>query len=278
MSETNDAATPDDGAAPAEAPVTDGIDRSDAAGTPSSTDRTHVGDGLLTVQGLRAGYGPIEVLHGIDVEVGTGEIVVILGANGAGKTTTMRALSGLIPRRGTITFEGRSMVNAKPDAVLRAGISQVPQGRGTFTDLSVEDNLLVGGYSRRGDLSEDLERWFTTFPRLKERRDQLAGSLSGGEQQMLAIARAMMSRPKLLLCDEPSLGLAPIITAELFRTLGDTAREVGMAVLLVEQNANLALQLADRAYVLETGTIVASGTGDELLADDTIKRAYLGVS
>lgn len=278
MSDTTDAATPDDESGSTEAPVPGGADRPGATGNPAPADRAPVGDGLLTVQGLRAGYGPIEVLHGIDVEVGTGEIVVILGANGAGKTTTMRALSGLIPRRGTITFEGHSLANAKPDAVLRAGISQVPQGRGTFTDLSVEDNLLVGGHSRRGDLTDDLDRWFTTFPRLGERRDQLAGSLSGGEQQMLAIARAMMSRPKLLLCDEPSLGLAPIITAELFRTLGDTAREAGMAVLLVEQNANLALQLADRAYVLETGTIVASGTGDELLADDTIKKAYLGVS
>lgn len=233
---------------------------------------------LLVVERLHAGYGPIEVLHGLDVRVGVGEIVVILGANGAGKTTTMRALSGIIPRHGSIEFDGHSLTNVKPDAVVRAGIAHVPQGRGTFTDLSVEDNLIVGAYSRKGDLSADLDRWYDTFPQLADRRSQLAGSLSGGEQQMLAIARAMMSRPRLLLCDEPSLGLAPIITKDLFRTLGETARDAGMAVLLVEQNANLALELADRAYVLETGSIVASGTADELLADDTIKRAYLGVA
>jgi branched-chain amino acid transport system ATP-binding protein len=235
-------------------------------------------DSILDVVGLRAGYGPIEVLHGFDFHVERGEIVVILGANGAGKTTTMRALSGLIPRRGQIRFDGTEISSARPDAVLRAGISQVPQGRGTFTDLSVEDNLLAGAYARKGGVDEDLDRWFGVFPRLAERKDQKAGSLSGGEQQMLAIARAMMSRPKLLLCDEPSLGLAPIITQELFRVLGETSRSTGMSLLIVEQNANLALQLADRAYVLETGTIVASGTGAELLADDTIKQAYLGVA
>ena len=234
-------------------------------------------DALLTTTGLTAGYGPIQVLQGIDFTVGRGEIVVILGANGAGKTTTMRALSGMIPRRGSVTFEGVEMTGAKPDAILRAGISQVPQGRGTFTDLSVEDNLKTGAYSRKDDVSEDLERWFDAFPRLGERRTQRAGGLSGGEQQMLAISRAMMSRPKLLLCDEPSLGLAPLITRELFRILEQASRENGMSLLIVEQNANLALALADRAYVLETGTIVAQGTGAELLADDTIKRAYLGV-
>lgn len=234
-------------------------------------------DALLTTTGLTAGYGPIQVLQGIDFTVGRGEIVVILGANGAGKTTTMRALSGMIPRRGSVTFEGVEMTGAKPDAILRAGISQVPQGRGTFTDLSVEDNLKTGAYSRMDDVSEDLERWFDAFPRLGERRTQRAGGLSGGEQQMLAISRAMMSRPKLLLCDEPSLGLAPLITRELFRILEQASRENGMSLLIVEQNANLALALADRAYVLETGTIVAQGTGAELLADDTIKRAYLGV-
>lgn len=234
-------------------------------------------DALLTTTGLTAGYGPIQVLQGIDFTVGRGEIVVILGANGAGKTTTMRALSGMIPRRGSVTFEGVEMTGAKPDAILRTGISQVPQGRGTFTDLSVEDNLKTGAYSRKDDVSEDLERWFDAFPRLGERRTQRAGGLSGGEQQMLAISRAMMSRPKLLLCDEPSLGLAPLITRELFRILEQASRENGMSLLIVEQNANLALALADRAYVLETGTIVAQGTGAELLADDTIKRAYLGV-
>lgn len=232
---------------------------------------------FLRVADLHAGYGPIEVLHGLDFHVDAGEIVVILGANGAGKTTTMRALAGIMERRGTITFEGRSIAGSKPDRIVRDGISLVPQGRGTFTDLSVEDNLLAGGYTRSDDLREDLDRWYSVFPRLAERKSQKAGSLSGGEQQMLAIARAMMSRPKLLLCDEPSLGLAPIITRELFAILAETAASSGLSLLLVEQNANLALELADRAYVLETGSIVASGTGDELLADDTIKRAYLGV-
>ncbi|MEM8619235.1 MAG: ABC transporter ATP-binding protein [Actinomycetota bacterium] len=235
-------------------------------------------DALLDVTGLTAGYGPIEVLHGLDFSVADGEIVVILGANGAGKTTTMRALSGMISRSGTVTFGGRSIGGMKPDAVLRAGVSQVPQGRGTFTDLSVEDNLLAGAYTLKGEaVGDDLDRWYGVFPRLAERKDQKAGSLSGGEQQMLAIARAMMNRPKLLLCDEPSLGLAPIITQELFRVLGDLRDELGMSLLIVEQNAGLSLELADRAYVLETGDIVATGTGDELLADDTIKEAYLGV-
>jgi branched-chain amino acid transport system ATP-binding protein len=232
---------------------------------------------LLEVADLHAGYGPVEVLHGLSFDVAEGEVVVILGANGAGKTTTMRSISGMIPRRGTVRFAGHDIHGAKPDAILRAGISQVPQGRGTFTDLSVADNLAAGAYTRRGSHADDVDRWFSVFPRLAERRDQKAGSLSGGEQQMLAIARAMMSRPRLLLCDEPSLGLAPIITQELFRVLADTSHEEGMALLIVEQNANLALKTADRAYVLETGGIVASGTGAELLVDDTVKRAYLGV-
>ncbi len=231
---------------------------------------------ILHVRGLTAGYGQIEVLHGLDFTVADGEIVVILGANGAGKTTTMRAISGMIARTGDVVFQGSSIGKAKPDAVLRAGISQVPQGRGTFTDLSVEDNLRAGAYAMKGSIAADLDRWYDVFPRLAERRDQRAGQLSGGEQQMLAIARAMMNRPKLLLCDEPSLGLAPIITQDLFRILGELRDEMGMALLVVEQNAGLSLQLADRAYVLETGNIVATGTGDELLADDTVKEAYLG--
>jgi branched-chain amino acid transport system ATP-binding protein len=233
---------------------------------------------LLDVEGLTAGYGAIQVLHGLDFTVAEGEIVVILGANGAGKTTTMRAISATIAHRGAVRFKGAPLPG-KPDAALRAGISQVPQGRGTFTDLTVEDNLLAGAYSRGGaSVREDVDRWFTQFPRLAERKSQKAGSLSGGEQQMLAIARAMMSRPVLLLCDEPSLGLAPIITQELFKLIGQLREESGMAVLLVEQNANLALKLADRAYVLETGRIVATGTGEQLLGDDTIKQAYLGVA
>jgi branched-chain amino acid transport system ATP-binding protein len=235
------------------------------------------GEPLLNVSGLTAGYGPIEVLHGLDFTVAEGEIVVILGANGAGKTTTMRSISGMIDRHGTVGFAGHDISNAKPDAILRAGISQVPQGRGTFTDLSVDDNLRAGGYTVSGGIDDDLERWYGLFPRLSDRREQKAGSLSGGEQQMLAVARAMMSRPKLLLCDEPSLGLAPLITKELFRVLGSLREEHGMSLLIVEQNAGMALELADRAYVLEIGSIVATGTGAELLADDTIKEAYLGV-
>lgn len=235
------------------------------------------GDALLTVSGLTAGYGPVEVLHGLDFTVADGEIVVILGANGAGKTTTMRSVSGMISRSGSVHFEGLDITNSKPDAIVRAGISQVPQGRGTFTDLSVEDNLMAGAYTVKSDVDEDLERWYGLFPRLAERHDQKAGSLSGGEQQMLAVARAMMSRPKLLLCDEPSLGLAPLITKELFKVLGSLRDEHGMSLLVVEQNAGTSLALADRAYVLETGGIVATGTGDELLADDTIREAYLGV-
>jgi branched-chain amino acid transport system ATP-binding protein len=233
-------------------------------------------DVLLRVEGLHAGYGPIEVLHDLDFAVGKGQIVVILGANGAGKTTTMRALSGMIQRRGEVKFAGQQVGHWKPDAILRSGMSLVPQGRGTFTDVTVEENLLAGAYTRKDDLDDDLERWFEVFPRLAERSNQKAGSLSGGEQQMLAIARAMMSRPSLLLCDEPSLGLAPLVTQELFGILGQLRDETGMALLIVEQNAGLSLNLADKAYVLDTGHIVASGSGQELLEDDTIRAAYLG--
>jgi branched-chain amino acid transport system ATP-binding protein len=232
---------------------------------------------MLEVTGLTANYGPVKVLQGIDFRVGDGEIVVILGANGAGKTTTIRAISGTVTRGGHAQFEGHELSKMSPDAIVRLGIAQVPQGRGTFGDLSVHDNLMAGAYIRKGGIAEDIDRWFTAFPRLAERRDQKAGSLSGGEQQMLAIARAMMSRPKLLLCDEPSLGLAPIITQGLFAQIAELNRELGMAVLLVEQNANLALKIAHRAYVLDTGTIVAGGTAEELQADETIQAAYLGV-
>jgi branched-chain amino acid transport system ATP-binding protein len=231
---------------------------------------------LLSVSGLRAGYGPVNVLEGIDIEVNEGEIVVILGANGAGKTTTMRAISGTIPRSGSIALNGQDIAKSKPEAIVKAGIAQVPQGRGTFPELSVEDNLKVGAYVRGDGLDADLERWFAQFPRLAERRTQRAGSLSGGEQQMLAIARALMSRPKLLLCDEPSLGLAPLITKDLFGVIARLNAEEGLSVLLVEQNANLALKIAHRVYLLETGRIVASGTAAELEADDSVRKAYLG--
>ena len=234
---------------------------------------------LLEASDLTAGYGPITVLHGLDLVVNEGEIVVILGANGAGKTTTMRAISGVLPRQGTITFNGHAIASSSPDAIVRMGLAQVPQGRGTFPELSVEENLRAGAYVRRDGaaaISADIARWFGLFPRLQERRNQRAGSLSGGEQQMLAIARALMSRPKLLLCDEPSLGLAPLITKELFGILERLNRDEGLSVLLVEQNANLAMHMASRVYLLETGRVVASGSAAELSADDTIRKAYLG--
>ena len=231
---------------------------------------------LLSVRDVRAGYGPLEVLHGISLEVEPGEIVVILGANGAGKTTTMRAVSGMIGRQGSILLEGSDITSLSAEKIVRLGVAQVPQGRGTFTELTVEENLRTGAYVRHDDVTSDIQRWFEVFPRLAERRTQRAGSLSGGEQQMLAIARALMSRPKLLLCDEPSLGLAPLITQELFEVLKRLNAEEGLSVLLVEQNANLALKVAHRVYLLETGNVVASGTAAEIASDDSIRKAYLG--
>jgi branched-chain amino acid transport system ATP-binding protein len=232
---------------------------------------------LLEVRGLRAGYGPVEVLHGVDLTVGANEVVVVLGANGAGKTTTMRAIAGSIGRRGDIVLDGHDIHRTSADTIVRYGLAQVPQGRGTFVDLTVDDNMRVGAYSRKDrEIATDRDRWYEIFPRLGQRRSQRAGSLSGGEQQMLAIARALMSRPKILLCDEPSLGLAPIIVQELFGILRQLNQEEGLAVLLVEQNANLAMEIAHRAYLLETGSIVASGDADDIRNDDAIRKAYLG--
>ncbi|MGA1541509.1 MAG: ABC transporter ATP-binding protein [Ilumatobacteraceae bacterium] len=231
---------------------------------------------LLAMRDVRAGYGPLEVLHGISLDVEPGEIVVILGANGAGKTTTMRAVSGMIGRQGQVTFEGADISSTSAEKIVRLGIAQVPQGRGTFAELTVEDNLRRGAYVRRDAVDADIDRWYEVFPRLAERRSQRAGSLSGGEQQMLAIARALMSKPKLLLCDEPSLGLAPLITQELFEVLKTLNAEEGLSILLVEQNANLALKVAHRVYLLETGNVVASGTAAEISSDDSIRKAYLG--
>jgi len=233
---------------------------------------------LLEVSELRAGYGAVRVLQGLDFSVAESEAVVILGANGAGKTTTLRAISGMIDSGGRIRFDGRSIAGRRPEQIAAAGIAHVPQGRGTIVDLTVDENLRIGAYRRRGpEIDSDIERWYTTFPRLKERRAQQAGSMSGGEQQMLAIARALMGRPKLVLLDEPSLGLAPLVTQELFRTLGDLNREDGLSMLVVEQNAGLALKLAARGYVLETGTIVASGSASDLAGNDDVRRAYLGI-
>jgi branched-chain amino acid transport system ATP-binding protein len=232
---------------------------------------------LLQAEALRGGYGPVQVLQGLDFAVAEGEVAVILGANGAGKTTTIRAVCGMIPVKGQVSFAGHPVTRAHTAELVRLGMAHVPQGRGTFTDLTVEENLRLGAYTRRDrEVRTDIDRWFEIFPRLGERRAQRAGSMSGGEQQMLAIARALMSRPKLLLLDEPSLGLAPLVTQELFKRLGGINREQGTTMLIVEQNANLALDIAQRAYVLETGTIVASGTADEIRADESVRKAYLG--
>ncbi|MEZ5247905.1 MAG: ABC transporter ATP-binding protein [Ilumatobacteraceae bacterium] len=231
---------------------------------------------MLDVRGLHAGYGQSEVIHGVDFAVEEGEVVVILGANGAGKTTTLRAICQMISTTGTIELAGQSVVGKSTTEVVRLGVAHVPQGRGTLADLSVEDNLRVGAYVRKDDINSDIQKFYEVFPRLGERRHQLAGSLSGGEQQMLAVSRALMGRPKLLLLDEPSLGLAPLIVQDLFRRFGDINRDEGVTMLVVEQNANLALDIADRAYVLEAGEIAVSGTADELRDDDAVRKAYLG--
>jgi branched-chain amino acid transport system ATP-binding protein len=233
---------------------------------------------LLEVSELRAGYGPVQVLYGVDFTVDEGEVVVILGANGAGKTTTLRALSGMIPARGSFLLGGKSLLGSKPEQIARAGIGHVPQGRGTLDELTVDDNLRLGAYARRDrEVASDIDRWYEVFPRLADRRSQEAGSMSGGEQQMLAIARAMMARPKLVLLDEPSLGLAPIITQELFEVLGALSRDQGLSMLIVEQNAGLALEIAQRGYVLEAGKIVVTGNAIELATNDDVRRAYLGI-
>jgi branched-chain amino acid transport system ATP-binding protein len=233
---------------------------------------------LLRAEGLRARYGPVPVLHGIDFHIDPGEIVVILGANGAGKTTTMRAISGSVSTQGSVLLDGVQLVGKRAERVARLGVAHVPQGRGTFPELSVAENLVAGAYVRRDrqGIQADMERWYDTFPVLGRRRDQAAGQLSGGEQQMLAIARALMSRPRLLLLDEPSLGLAPLVIREVFEQLGRLNREDGTTMLVVEQNASLALAVAHRAYVLEAGEIALSGTSDELGDDDSVRRAYLG--
>jgi branched-chain amino acid transport system ATP-binding protein len=231
---------------------------------------------LLEVSDLTARYGQIQVLHDVSFVVEPGEVVVILGANGAGKTTTLRALCQMVSTNGSIKLDGEELVGRATSDIVRLGVAHVPQGRGTLNDLSVEDNLLAGAYVRRDhEVADDIERWFDMFPRLRERRSQPAGSLSGGEQQMLAVARALMSRPKLLLLDEPSLGLAPLIVQDIFRVFGELNAQ-GMTMLLVEQNANVALDLAHRAYVLEAGRMVLSGAANELRHDDAVRKAYLG--
>ena len=233
---------------------------------------------LLRLSGVTGGYGPINVLHGLAIEVAEGEVAVILGANGAGKTTTLRAISGMLSGvKGEIHFDGSAITKASTHAIARAGIAHVPQGRGTFGDLTAEENLRLGAINRKdAGIDSDLARWFEVFPRLAERRTQAAGSMSGGEQQMLAIGRALMARPRLLLLDEPSLGLAPLITRELFDRLGEVNRDEGLTMLVVEQNATLALAIAHQGYVLETGNIVAQGSAESLSADEGVRKAYLG--
>ena len=217
------------------------------------------------------------MLHGVNFTVDRGEVVVILGANGAGKTTTLRAICQMVTTGGSIVLDGKELSGEGTSDIVRLGVGHVPQGRGTLNDLSVEDNLLAGAYIRRDrEVGTDIDRWLTMFPRLRERRTQHAGSLSGGEQQMLAVARALMSRPKLLLLDEPSLGLAPLIVQDIFRVFRELNAEEGTTMLVVEQNANIALDLADRAYVLEAGETVLSGNADELRNDDAVRKAYLG--
>lgn len=233
---------------------------------------------LLTITNLSVNYGGIQALDDITLTIYPGEVVTLIGANGAGKSTTLRTISRLIsPRRGQIFYQGRDLLRLRPDEVVRAGIAQVPEGRRMLTRQSVLDNLRLGAYTRsdRGGIAADLEQQFARFPRLAERRQQLAGTLSGGEQQMLAMARALMSRPTLLLLDEPSLGLAPLIVREIFAILRDLHAQ-GVTILLVEQNATLALRHADRGYVLQAGSITMTGQGTDLLADARIRQAYLG--
>ncbi|CAA9262006.1 MAG: Branched-chain amino acid transport ATP-binding protein LivF [uncultured Craurococcus sp.] len=232
---------------------------------------------LLEVKGLQAGYGQTHVLHGLDFVVEEGGVTALLGANGAGKTTTLRAICGMVKTEGDITFLGERVTGRATEDIARRGLAHVPDGRGTFMELSVEENFRLGAYVRRDpDVRADFERMFEWFPRLKQRWRQQAGTLSGGEQQMLAIARALLLRPRLLLLDEPSFGLAPLIVQEIFGIMRRIREESGVGILLVEQNANLALELADRAYLLETGRIVVSGPAAEIREDEAVRRSYLG--
>jgi branched-chain amino acid transport system ATP-binding protein len=235
---------------------------------------------LLELQDITLLYGRIQALHGISLTVNQGEIVALIGANGAGKSTTMRAISGLRPvAQGKIIFDGEDITKMRADLRVVRGVSQSPEGRGIFPGMTVRENLEMGAYTRRNrsEIDEDLDRAFTLFPRLKEREKQVGGTMSGGEQQMLAVGRALMSRPKLLLLDEPSMGLAPMLIQQIFDIIVEINQQ-GTTVLLVEQNAQQALSRAHRAYVLETGSIVKSGTGAELLHDPSVKDAYLGVA
>ncbi len=233
---------------------------------------------MLKVENLRVQYGMIEAIKGISFEVGDGEIVTLIGANGAGKTTTMHAISGLVkPSAGTVTLDGKDLTKIAPHKIVEMGLAQVPEGRRVFAQQTVEENLTLGAYARKDkdQIARDMEDVFVLFPRLRERRTQMAGTLSGGEQQMLAMGRALMAKPSIVLMDEPSMGLSPLLVSEIFRII-EEINSKGTTVLLVEQNAKRALAIADRAYVLETGNITLSGTGEELANDERVRKAYLG--
>ncbi|MFC0282623.1 ABC transporter ATP-binding protein [Camelimonas abortus] len=233
---------------------------------------------LLEVRGLHAGYGQTKVLHGLDFTIEQGSVTALLGANGAGKTTTLRALCGMIRRSGDILLLGEQINRKQTEEIVRAGVAHVPDGRGTFTRQTVEENLQLGAMTRsdKAGIAQDMEMVYSYFPILKQRRHQQAGLLSGGEQQMLAVGRALMLRPKLMLLDEPSFGLAPMITKEIFQIFGELNRKEKVSMLVVEQNAQIALELADQAYLLETGRIVFSGRADDIRGDENLRKAYLG--
>lgn len=233
---------------------------------------------MLKISNINISYGAIHAIHDLSLEVNNGEIVTLIGANGAGKTSTLRAISGLNTiKSGEINYDGKIITNIGAHKIVAHGISQVPEGRRVFGDQTIEENLLLGAYLRKNkaEIKASIEEVFTLFPRVKERRKQLAGTMSGGEQQMLAIGRALMAKPKLLLLDEPSMGLAPIVVEEIFEIIKNI-RKTGTTILLVEQNANAALQIADRGYVLETGSVVLEGLAVDLLHDDSVRKAYLG--
>ena len=231
---------------------------------------------VLQIDNLQVSYGGIEAVRGISLEVKRGEIVTLIGANGAGKSSTLRTISGLVkPKDGKVIFEGEDITGKDPTYIVNKGLMMVPEGRRIFPNLTVLENLKIGAYLRKDDLDQDIENVYGYFPRLKERSWQEGGTLSGGEQQMLAVGRALMGRPKLLMMDEPSLGLAPIVVQEIFKIIRQI-NEAGTTVLLIEQNANMALHVADRAYVIENGRISMEGTGQELLSDDKVRAAYLG--
>ena len=233
---------------------------------------------ILEIRNLVVSYGGIEAVKGIDMDIEQGKIVTLIGANGAGKSTTMKAVAGLVkPKQASITFDGKNIVGLPPDQIVAMGITMVPEGRRVFPNLTVKENLRIGGYLRKDNLSKDLDYVYSLFPRLKEREWQLAGTLSGGEQQMLAVGRALMAKPKLIMMDEPSLGLAPLVVKGIFDIIR-TINESGITVLLNEQNANMALKTADWGYVMETGNITMQGTGMELYENEQIKEAYLGKS